>query len=175
MRGEQDRVSWAEREAVCSDGSNVEYCRLSRHVSVYYAKLLRVRRPGHIMNRPFLVCIKLVVSQYAVYSDNLTKINSRVEASICTEQVQRRLAIVALAGLVDLGLSQYNQACAFIVPLQLNLVALEEVLLRHGGIEIWNIEDLHCGRQTLCAPSALQQEAQGMLMTYLTLWNEDGD
>lgn len=99
------------------------------------------------MDRPFLIYTSFSWTlKVSSLSCNPTEIDPRIEASIYTEQIQRCLAIVvAFPGLVDLGLSQHNQTCTFIVPLQLDLVAFEKVLLRHGGIEIWDIEDLDCG------------------------------
>ena len=50
--------------------------------------------------------------------------------------------LVVFARLIDLCLSFDDQASPLIVPLELDLVSLEEVLLGNGGIEIGNIENL---------------------------------
>lgn len=75
----------------------------------------------------------------------LTQLNPRVEGAIGTQNVHVRLAVVALVGLVDLGLSKDNHARAQLVPLELDLVALEEGLLGHGTVELRDLENLHCG------------------------------
>jgi hypothetical protein len=70
-----------------------------------------------------------------------TKVDPRVKATIGAEQVHSRLAIIALACLVNFGLRQHNEAGSVVVPLELNLVAFEEVLLRGRAVEFWHIVD----------------------------------
>ena len=71
-----------------------------------------------------------------------TKLDPRVKATVCTENIHIGLSVVALVSLVDIGLCKHNQVGTRLVPLQLHLVALEECLLRNRGRKRWDVEDL---------------------------------
>lgn len=70
------------------------------------------------------------------------EIDSRVESSGCTQQVQSCLTIITLAGSIHLGLRQNDKRCAGIVPLELDLVAFEEGFLRDRIVELGNHKHL---------------------------------
>jgi len=59
----------------------------------------------------------------------LVELNTRVKATISTEDVHIGLAIVALVTLINLGLRQHDQTGAMLIPLQLNFVAFKKGLL----------------------------------------------
>ena len=79
----------------------------------------------------------------------LTQLYSRVESPVGTEQVQGGLAIVTLARPVDLRLRKDEQGGSLGVPLELDLVALEEALLRHRRTELRYIKHLDRRRLSL--------------------------
>lgn len=79
----------------------------------------------------------------------LTKIYPGVETSVGTHKIECGLAVIAFPGLVDLGLREYDQAGALIIPLQLHLVTLEKALLGDGVVEVRHIEDFHGSRLAL--------------------------
>ncbi len=68
-----------------------------------------------------------------------TQIDPRIKTTIGTEQIQGSLSVVALASLVDLCLRQHNQRTTVVVPLELDLITFEEVLLRHRSGEVRHI------------------------------------
>jgi hypothetical protein len=78
-----------------------------------------------------------------------TELDAGVESPIRAQNVHVRLAIVALVRLVHLGLREHNQARAAIVPLELDLVALEKRLLRHGRRKAGHVVHLHRRRLAL--------------------------
>lgn len=78
-----------------------------------------------------------------------TQVNSGVKAAIGAENVHVGFAIVTLVGLVNLGLGQHNQASPVLIPLELNLVALEKGLLRDWQFKGRHIENLDSGWLTL--------------------------
>lgn len=71
----------------------------------------------------------------------LVQRHASIEGAICAEKIQRRLAIITLAGAVDVCLRKDENARATLVPLKLDLVTLEKGLLRDGGVELRDIED----------------------------------
>lgn len=79
----------------------------------------------------------------------LVESHASIEGTIGAEKIQSGLSIVTLARPVDIGLSQYKQRRATLVPLKLNFVALEKSLLRDGVLEKRNVEDLDNGGLTL--------------------------
>lgn len=111
-----------------SDGSIVEDGGLGRHVPVDDTELTRVGRPGDIVDGPLFI-----------------KRDASVKRTVRAQEIERRLAVVALAGAVNIGLRQHEDAGAALVPLELDLVALEKCLLRNGGVELWDIENANGG------------------------------
>lgn len=109
---EDDCVARAKRERMRSNSTIVENGGLGRHVPVHDTKLARIGRPCNIMDRAFLV-----------------QGHASIERAIRAEEIQRRLAIVALSGAIDIGLCEDENAGAALIPLELNLVALEKGLL----------------------------------------------
>ena len=85
---------------------------LRRHVSVHDTELLRVGRPCAVVDGPFLV-----------------QVNTRVESSIRAEDIQVRLAVVALIALVNIRLREHSHARALLIPLHLDFISLVERLL----------------------------------------------
>lgn len=108
--------------------SCVEDDRLGRHVSVDDRKAVRFGRPADIVDRSFFI-----------------EVDSRVESTVRAQQVHGCFAVIALPGLVDLGLRQDDECGACIVPLELDLVTLEEVLLRDGCGEVGDVVDSNGG------------------------------
>lgn len=95
------------------------------------------------------------------------EINSGVERAVRAQQIHCCFSIVALSGLVDLCLCQDDQVGAGIIPLELNLVALEEVLLRDGSGEIRNIVDSDGGWLSLLLSVSPPRHAS-CLLTFLS-------
>jgi hypothetical protein len=56
------------------------------------------------MNGTLLVCKRLMTCLESKIQEKLTQINSRIESSISTQQIQSRFTVVTFAGLVNLGL-----------------------------------------------------------------------
>lgn len=83
----------------------------------------------------------------------LTQIDSRVKSPTRTQEIKCGLSIITLPSPVDFSLSEDNQTGSQVVPFQLNFVALEECLLRHGGTELRDGEHLDCGRKALLGVS----------------------
>jgi len=108
----------------------------------------------HGLDRPCL-CRRQFAFKLSRYFP-LTKIYPGVETSVGTHKVECSLAIVALPGLVDLGLREHDQARTLVIPLQLNLVTLEKALLGDGVVEVRHIEDFHRGRLALKSFLALR-------------------
>jgi hypothetical protein len=54
--GEKDSVARPEVKVVLGNGASIKDGGFGRHVPVDDAELLRIRRPGHIVDRAFLVC-----------------------------------------------------------------------------------------------------------------------
>jgi hypothetical protein len=125
VRGENDGVARSKVEAVLSDSTLVEDGGLRRHVAVNHTELFAVRRPSNIVDGALLV-----------------ELNSRIESTAGAQDVQVGFAVVTLVALVDLGLRKHNHAGALVVPVELNLVSLEESLLGHGRGELRDVEDL---------------------------------
>lgn len=80
-----------------------------------------------------------------------TKVDPRVEASVCAEKIQRGLSIITFASFVNFCLRKHNQGSAVIVPLQLDLVPLEKVLLGDRSGEIRDVEHSDGSRLALYA------------------------
>ena len=80
---------------------------------------------------------------------DLTKVNPRVEHAVSAQKVESRLPVVTLSTSVDISLGEDNDMSSGVVPLELNLVALEERLLRNRLRKLWHIEDLDSSRLTL--------------------------
>lgn len=78
-----------------------------------------------------------------------TQGDTRVKGTAGAKNVHVGLAVVTLVGLVDIGLGEDDQAGALVVPLELDLVGLEEGLLRDGRGEVGDVEDLDLGRHAL--------------------------
>lgn len=78
-----------------------------------------------------------------------TQSDARVKGTAGAKNVHVGLAIVTLVGLVDIGLGQDDQAGALVVPLELDLVGLEERLLRDGRGEVRHVENLDLGGHAL--------------------------
>lgn len=130
--GEGDGVAGPKRERVLRDRSVVEDGGLGRHESVHDTELPRVGGPGDIVDGSLLV-----------------QRDAGIKCAAGTEKVQRRLAVVALARAVHIRLGQHEDAGTLLVPLELDLVALEERLLRDGAVENGNVEDLDGGGLSL--------------------------
>ena len=79
----------------------------------------------------------------------ITEFNPGVKASVCAEEIERCLAVVVFVCFVHFRLGKDDQAGAAVVPFELNLVALEEVLLRCWRVEVGNVVHSNCGRLTL--------------------------
>lgn len=79
----------------------------------------------------------------------LVKSDASVERAVGAQEVHVGLAVVALVGLVNLCLCQHNQSSSELVPLELDLVGLEESLLRNRTGELGNVEDLDGGGVSL--------------------------
>ena len=79
----------------------------------------------------------------------LVKSYASIDGAVGAQQVQGRLSVVTLVRLVHVCLRQHNQARPLPIPLQLDLVTLEEGLLRDGGGELGHIEHLDRGRLAL--------------------------
>ena len=109
-------------------GLGVVYDSFRWHVAIHHSEGVRFRRPRNVVYRTLLVWERIRV-KVILDEGLLTKLNPRIETSIGAEQVQCRLTVVVLICLVDFSLSKYDQASAVIVPLELDLIALEEVLL----------------------------------------------
>lgn len=62
-----------------------------------------------------------------------------VEASIGAQNIECCLAVVAFPSLVDFRLGQDNEGGAIVVPLELNFIAFEEILLRDRCGELGDI------------------------------------
>lgn len=131
-RREDDGVTGAKREGVGGDGAVVEDGGLRGHVAVYDTELLGVGGPRHVVDRALLV-----------------KSDASVERAVGAQEVHVGLAVVALVGLVNLCLRQHNQSSSELVPLELDLVGLEEGLLRNRAGELGNVEDLDGGGVSL--------------------------
>jgi hypothetical protein len=80
---------------------------------------------------------------------NITEFNPRVKAPVSAEEIECCLAVVVLVGFVNFGLGKDDQAGAAVVPFELDLVALEEVLLRCWRVEVRYIIYSNRGRLTL--------------------------
>lgn len=78
-----------------------------------------------------------------------TKINTRVECTAGAEQVQGRFAVITLTSAVHLSLRKHDQGSSRSVPLQLDLIALEEALLGDRCRELRDDEHLNLSRLTL--------------------------
>ena len=131
-RREDDGVTGAKREGVGGNSAVVEDGGLGGHVAVNHAELLGVGRPRHVVDGALLV-----------------KSDTSVERAVGAQEVHVGLAVVALVGLVNLCLRQHNQSSSELVPLELDLVGLEEGLLRDRAGELGNVEDLDGGGVTL--------------------------
>lgn len=123
--GEEDRISRAQWEVVCRNRPLIKDRCLCRHVSVHHSKLFGVGGPRHVMNWTLLV-----------------KSYPRIKSTTCAQHVECSLSVVTLACLVDLCLRKNNQGGTQLIPLQLDLVALEEGLLRYGAGELRDVENL---------------------------------
>ena len=99
------------------------------------------------MSIPGVSC-RTICFSLALY-ETLTKVNPRIETSTCTEKIESRLSVIALAGLVDFCLGQDNQGGAGVIPLQLDFVTFEKILLRSRRGELGHIEKLDSCWQTL--------------------------
>lgn len=84
-----------------------------------------------------------------------TKFDPGVETAAGTEQVKRRLSIITLARPVDISLGKHKQGCSLRVPLQLDLIALEETLLRDGRAKLGHEEHPDAGGLSLQTLSAV--------------------
>ena len=105
-----------------------------------------------------------------------TELYSGIELSIRAEQVQVGLAVITLAGLVYLRLSENYHCRPELVPFELDFVALEKGLLRDWGREFRDIEDFHCSWLTLGrrkSASMLFEDVRSNTPN-LALRNEDG-
>lgn len=131
-RGEGDGVSGSKGERVRRDGPVVEDGGLGRHVAVNDTKLFRVWRPRDVVDRALLI-----------------QGDTGIECASGAQQIQSGLAIVALARAIDLGLGKDQKAGALLVPLQLDLVTLEEGLLGDGAVEEGDVEHLDGSGLTL--------------------------
>lgn len=101
----------------------------------------------------------------------LIELNPGVELAVCAQYVHVGLAVIALVRFVDLGRSQDNNASAILIPLELDLVSFEEVLLRDGGIEHGNVVDTHGSGETLFVDQLTGQKCL-LLETDLAFWYE---
>lgn len=101
--------------------------------------------------------------------------HASIEGAGSAEQVQRGLAVVALAGAVDVGLGQHQEAGAVLVPLQLDLVTLEEGLLRNGVGEQRDVEDFDGGGLALGICMLVGYLAVWSMSAHLALGNKDCD
>jgi hypothetical protein len=79
----------------------------------------------------------------------LVESHASVKGTVGAKQVQSSFSVITLARFVDICLGQDEQRRAAIVPLELNLVAFEESLLRYGVMEDRDIVDLHNSWLTL--------------------------
>lgn len=131
-RGEGDGVSGSKGERVRRDGPVVEDGGLGWHVAINDTKLFRVWRPRDVVDRALLI-----------------QGDTGIECASGAQQIQRGLAIVALARAIDLGLGKDQKAGALLVPFQLDLVALEEGLLGDGAVEEGDVEHLDGSGLTL--------------------------
>ncbi|KAF1737110.1 hypothetical protein CRV24_002725 [Beauveria bassiana] len=127
-----DCVARAQRKRVGCDSPIIENSGLGRHESVDDTKLARVGRPRDIMDGTFLI-----------------QRDASIERTVCAQEIEGRLAVVALTRAVDIGLGQNEDAGTALVPFQLDLVALEKRLLRDGGVELGDVENADRGRLTL--------------------------
>ncbi|KAG9938375.1 eukaryotic translation initiation factor 2A, partial [Aureobasidium melanogenum] len=137
---ENNGVARTKVEAVLGNSTLVEDGRLSRHVAIDDTEFLGVGRPGDVVNRTILV-----------------QGNARVKSAAGAKNVHVGLAVVTLVGLVDIGLGQDDQASTLVVPLELDLIGLEEGLLRDRRGEVGDVEDLDLSRHALA------------------LWHKDGN
>ncbi|KAG9912408.1 eukaryotic translation initiation factor 2A, partial [Aureobasidium melanogenum] len=140
VRRENNGVARTKVEAVLGNSTLVEDGRLSRHVAIDDTEFLGVGRPGDVVNRTILV-----------------QGNARVKSAAGAKNVHVGLAVVTLVGLVDIGLGQDDQASTLVVPLELDLIGLEEGLLRDRRGEVGDVEDLDLSRHALA------------------LWHKDGN
>lgn len=131
-RREGDGVSGRKGERMLRNSSVVENGGLGWHVTIHNTKLFRVWRPRNVVDRTLLV-----------------QRDAGVEGTGGAEKIQGSFTIIALSGAVNVGLCQDNQAGAVLVPLQLDLVTLEECLLGDRAVEERNVEDLNGSRLAL--------------------------
>ena len=82
------------------------------HTAIDHAKLLGVRTPRKVVDRALLV-----------------ERDAAVEVAGGAEEIQHRLAVVALVRLVDVRVRKQQDLRAKVVPLDLAAIRLEEVLL----------------------------------------------
>lgn len=111
LRLKVDEVSGGEAEVVGRVGLVVEDDSLSGHVTVDDTKLVRPRVPAEVMDGSLLV-----------------ERDAALEATSEGEQVEVGLSVVVLVSLVDVGLSEEEDHGSGLVPLDADLVGLEEVL-----------------------------------------------
>lgn len=81
--------------------------------------------------------------------EKLTQFHTRVKATAGAEQVQSRFSVVTLASPVNLSLRKHKQSSSMSVPLQLDLVTLEEALLRHRRTKLRYKEHFNCSGLSL--------------------------
>ena len=143
--------------------SCIEDDRLRGHVTVDDREAVRFWGPGNIVDRSIFI-----------------EVNSGVESTVRAQQIHCCLSIITFAGLVDLCLCQDDQGGACIIPLKLNLVALEEVLLRDWGGEVRNVVYSNCSWLALLL-SASNLDREFHLLTFLSgtntamLWFSPGE
>lgn len=110
------------------------------------------------MDWSLLVCFK---SQRILHialknkEEKLTQFHTRVKATAGAEQVQSRFSVVTLASPVNLSLRKHKQSSSMSVPLQLDLVTLEEALLRHRRTKLRYKEHFNCSGLSLLSKVVL--------------------
>ena len=159
---EGNGVARAEGERVHGNTAVVENGRLRWHITIDNTKLSGRRRPRDVVDRTLLV-----------------QRHASVQSAVGAQQVESRLSVVALARAVHVGLSQDQEAGSPLVPLQLDLVALEEGLLRDWVLKFGHLEDFDGGGGSLKLSHMLESKARkkrrrGKDDAYLALRDKDG-
>jgi hypothetical protein len=80
-----------------------------------------------------LPCLYAVVSisTTILVIPKLTQLNPGIKTAIRTQNMHGRFTIVTLVGLIHVGLRKQNQARTWVIPLECDLVSIEESLLRN--------------------------------------------
>lgn len=123
----------------------MQACNHRRHQIPWSWATRRHRGSGH----PCLEYRLAICSSNQSRGVRHTQSDARVKGTAGAKDVHVGLAVVTLVGLVDIGLGQDDQAGALVVPLELDLVGLEESLLRDRRGKMGDVEDLDLGRHAL--------------------------